>query len=75
MYAYKIGTVVPPDHRVSITLPDSFPAGSAEIIFLAKTETSAAPSGDNDDTLGDEFWTNDHRLDTAAAGHLRTVTL
>jgi hypothetical protein len=36
---------------VSITLPESFPAGSAEIIFLAKTETSAAPSGDNDDTL------------------------
>ena len=23
----------------------------------------------------DEFWTNDHRLDAAAAGHLRTVTL
>jgi predicted nucleic acid-binding protein len=23
----------------------------------------------------DEFWTNDHRLDSAAAGHLRTVTL
>ncbi|HRP95577.1 MAG TPA: type II toxin-antitoxin system VapC family toxin [Rhodocyclaceae bacterium] len=23
----------------------------------------------------EEFWTNDHRLDAAAAGHLRTVTL
>lgn len=23
----------------------------------------------------DEFWTNDHRLDAAASGHLRTVTL
>lgn len=27
MRAYKLETVVPPNHRISITLPESFPAG------------------------------------------------
>ncbi|MCK2088274.1 hypothetical protein MXC99_08825 [Thauera aromatica] len=43
MYAYKLETVVPPDHRVSITLPESFPAGEAEIIFPATVEAHALP--------------------------------
>lgn len=42
MQAYKLEAIVPPDHQLSITLPDSFPAGEAEIIVLTKSVQSAA---------------------------------
>lgn len=54
MHACKIDAIVPPDHRLSITLPDSFPSGAAEIIILAKTESLPAQT-DSVSTALDEL--------------------
>jgi hypothetical protein len=36
MQAYKLDTRIPVNHRLEITLPDSFPAGAAEVTIRAK---------------------------------------
>ncbi|HRP95576.1 MAG TPA: hypothetical protein PL143_04945 [Rhodocyclaceae bacterium] len=46
MQAYKFEAIVPPDHQLSISLPESFPAGAAEIIVLTKAETQPAPTAE-----------------------------
>jgi hypothetical protein len=36
MHAHKVKVTIPADHHVTITLPEDFPAGPAEIIVLAE---------------------------------------
>ena len=38
MHAYKLKVTIQKDHRVEFRLPDDFPLGPAEIIFLASQE-------------------------------------
>jgi hypothetical protein len=40
MQAYKFSTPIPANHHLEITLPESFPDGEAEVIVLAKSDTS-----------------------------------
>lgn len=35
MQAHKVRVDVPPDHRITLGLPEGFPAGPAEVIVLA----------------------------------------
>jgi hypothetical protein len=41
MQAHKFNTYIPANHRLEITLPESFPDGEAEIIILAKPAPNA----------------------------------
>lgn len=36
MHAHKVKVTIPADHHVTITLPEDFPAGPAEVIVLAE---------------------------------------
>lgn len=49
MQAYKLNTHIPANHRLEITLPESFPDGEAEVIVLTRqqpsnTDTQARPA-------------------------------
>ncbi|WP_114649465.1 type II toxin-antitoxin system VapC family toxin [Pseudothauera hydrothermalis] len=64
--------------------PGLFWAALSRSVFELATELRARHRPKTPDALHlaaaieagcDEFWTNDHRLDAAASGHLRTVTL
>lgn len=59
MQAHKVQVTIPEDHRLTVDLPDGFPAGPAEVIVLAAPSgvrrvvraggtlsTSATPKGD-----------------------------
>ncbi|MGZ9260947.1 MAG: hypothetical protein ACXW6V_15845 [Candidatus Binatia bacterium] len=39
MHTHKLKVTIPSNHQVSVTLPDDFPAGPAEVVF--HTEESA----------------------------------
>ena len=39
MHTHKLKVTVPSNHQISVTLPDDFPAGPAEVVF--HTEKSA----------------------------------
>lgn len=41
MRAYKLQTVIPANHRLSLVLPPELPSGAAEIIILTDTKTPA----------------------------------
>ncbi len=79
MQSYKIDAYVREDHQLVATLPADFPAGEIEILVQSKTSIrrnrTAPESGAAIEAGCEELWTNEYRLDTAAAGHLRTVTL
>jgi hypothetical protein len=40
MHAHKIKVVIPKDHQLTVTLPEDFPSGPAEVIVLADTSTA-----------------------------------
>lgn len=42
MQAHRARVVIPGDHRLTVELPDDFPAGEAEVIVLATTPQTIA---------------------------------
>ncbi|MGQ4809567.1 hypothetical protein NKDENANG_02988 [Candidatus Entotheonellaceae bacterium PAL068K] len=36
MHAHKVKVTIPADHHLTLTLPEDFPAGPAEVIMLAE---------------------------------------
>lgn len=46
LHAHKLKVTIPEDHRVEVRLPDDFPEGPAEVIFLTSRLADAAPGID-----------------------------
>ena len=45
MLAHKVKITIPEDHRIEVRLPDDFPEGPAEVIFLTSRLAGAAQPG------------------------------
>ncbi len=45
LHAHKVKVTIPEDHRVEVRLPDDFPEGPAEVIFLASRLAGAPQPG------------------------------
>ncbi|HXU29346.1 MAG TPA: hypothetical protein VN851_02110 [Thermoanaerobaculia bacterium] len=43
LHAHKLKVTIPEDHRIEVRLPDDFPEGPAEVIFLTSLLVGAAP--------------------------------
>lgn len=43
MHAYKLQINIEEDHRISMQLPEDFPAGPAEVIVLANAASTREP--------------------------------
>lgn len=49
MHAHRLKITIPEDHRVEVRLPDDFPQGPAEVIFLTSrlaVDAKAQPGGE-----------------------------
>ncbi len=49
MHAHRLKVTIPEDHRVEVRLPDDFPQGPAEVIFLTSrlaADAQTKPGGD-----------------------------
>ena len=68
LHAHKLKVTIPEDHRVEVRLPDDFPEGPAEVIFLTSRLAGVAPPGPGVDLPGQQ-------RTLAALAELRSVPL